>query len=140
MNMKNGRLAQEVEEIENLLGKLKEQSDKGIPLLVEGKRDVEALNRLEISGKLIELKSSRKSVFNLLEHDVEDREVIILTDFDRRGSDLAKSIHNHFQGQGEMANMLFWKRMKRLVGRNVKDVEGLPSYLATLRRLSSNPA
>jgi hypothetical protein len=30
--------------------------------------------------------------------------------------------------------------MKRLVGRNVKDVEGLPSYLATLRRLSSNPA
>ena len=139
MTIRNDRLAQEVEEIENLLGKLKEQSDKGIPLLVEGRKDAEALNRLEISGKVIELKSSRKSLFNLLEHDVKDKEVIILTDFDRRGSDLAKSIHNHFQGQGKMVNMLFWKRMKNLVGRNVKDVEGLPSYLAKLKKLSSNP-
>lgn len=138
MNVKNGRVVREVEEIENLLGKLKEEADKGIPLIVEGKKDEKALNRLEISGRIIKLKSSRKSVFNLLEHDVEDREVIILTDFDRRGSDLAKSIHIHFQGQGKKVNMLFWKRMKRIVGRSVKDVEGLPSYLAKLRRLSSN--
>ncbi len=114
--------------------------DKGIPLLVEGKRDVEALARLEISGRVIELKSSRKSVFNRLEHDIKDREVIILTDFDRRGSDLAKSIQIHFQGQGKRVDILFWKKMRRLVGRNVKDVEGLPSYLATLKRLSSSPA
>jgi len=140
MNVKSSRLEHQVEEIENLLGKLKEQVDKGIPLLVEGKRDAEALYRLEISGRVIELKSSEKSVFNRLEHDVKDREVIILTDFDRRGSDLAKSIQTHFQGQGKRVNMLFWKRMRRIVGRNVKDVEGLPSYLATLRRMSSNPA
>ncbi len=135
--MKDSRLAQEVEKIDKILGKLREQVEKGIPLIVEGRNDARALGRLKISGRMITLKSSKKSIFNQLEYDIPDREVIIFTDFDRRGSDLAKSIQNHLQGRGKKANILFWKRLKRLVGRNVKDVEGLPSYLEKLRRLTS---
>ncbi len=136
MPVKDSRLAQEVEKIENILGRLKEEVDRGTPLIVEGKNDITALNRLEISGRMIALKSNRNSIFNQLEYDIPGREVIIFTDFDRRGSDLAKSIRNHLQRRGKRVNILFWKRVKKLVGRYVKDVEGLPSYLVKLRRLS----
>lgn len=136
MPVKDSRLAQEVEKIENILGRLKEEVDRGTPLIVEGKNDIIALNRLEISGRMIALKSNRNSIFNQLEYDIPGREVIIFTDFDRRGSDLAKSIRNHLQRRGKRVNILFWKRVKKLVGRYVKDVEGLPSYLVKLRRLS----
>lgn len=136
MPVKDSRLAQEVEKIENILGRLKEEVDRGTPLIVEGKNDIRALNRLEISGRMIALKSNRNSIFNQLEYDIPGREVIIFTDFDRRGSDLAKSIRNHLQRRGKRVNILFWKRVKKLVGRYVKDVEGLPSYLVKLRRLS----
>ncbi|MBL7118763.1 toprim domain-containing protein [Candidatus Bathyarchaeota archaeon] len=136
MPVKDSRLAQEVEKIENILGRLKEEVDRGTPLIVEGKNDIIALNRLKISGRMIALKSNRNSIFNQLEYDIPGREVIIFTDFDRRGSDLAKSIRNHLQRRGKRVNILFWKRVKKLVGRYVKDVEGLPSYLVKLRRLS----
>jgi len=136
MPVKDSRLAQEVEKIEKVLGRLKEEVDRGTPLIVEGKNDIIALNRLEISGRMIPLKSNRNSIFNQLEYDIPGREVIIFTDFDRRGSDLAKSIRNHLQRRGKRVNILFWKRVKKLVGRYVKDVEGLPSYLVKLRRLS----
>jgi len=136
MSTKDSRLAQEVEKIENVLGRLREEVDRGTPLIVEGKNDVRALNRLEISGRLIALKSNRDSIFNRLEYDILGREVIVFTDFDRRGSELAKSVQNHLQRRGKRVNILFWRRVKKLVGRRVKDVEGLPSYLMKLRRLS----
>jgi len=137
MSEKNTRLAKEIERVEDVLEELREQAEKGIPLIVEGKKDVKALNNLEISGRLIALKSKRRSVFNQLEYDIPDEEVIVFTDFDRRGSDLARSVQEHLQQRGRKANIIFWRKMKKLVGRNVKDVEGLPSYLATLREQSN---
>lgn len=137
MSVKNSRLAHEVEKIENVLEMLKDKANRGIPVIVEGKKDVEALNRLDVSGSLIEIKSSKRSIFNRLEYDIVNEEVIIFTDFDRHGSELAKDIQGHLERRGKKANILLWRRMRDLVGKDVKDVEGLPSYLVTLRKISN---
>ncbi len=124
------------EEIENILIKVKEENDKGIPVIVEGRKDVEALNKLGITGRIIQLKSGRRSIFNRLEYDITDEEIVVFTDFDTRGTELARTIRTHFERKGKKANMLLWKRMRRLASRSLKDVEGLPSYLEKLKRLS----
>lgn len=124
------------EGIENILIKLKEENDRGIPVIVEGRKDLEALNKLGITGRVIQLKSGRKSIFNRLEYDIANEEVIVFTDFDKRGTELARTVRNHFEKRGKKANMLLWKRMRRLASRSLKDVEGLPSYLAKLKELS----
>ncbi len=139
MSVRNSRLAHEVEKIENVLDRLKDKANRGIPVIVEGKKDVEALNRLDVSGSLIEIKSSKRSIFNRLEYDIVNEEVIIFTDFDRHGSELARDIQSHLERRGKKANILLWRRMRDLVGKDVKDVEGLPSYLVTLRKISSKP-
>jgi hypothetical protein len=33
-------------------------------------------------------------------------------------------------------NLVFWRRLKGLVGRDVKDIEGLASYLETLKDIT----
>ena len=139
MSVKNSRLASVVEEIEDVLVKIKDEVNRGVPILVEGRKDVEALQRLDISGSFLEIKSSKRSIFNRLEHDVVGEEVIIFTDFDRQGSELARGIQDHLERRGKKVNILLWKRMRNLVGKDVKDVEGLPSYLETLKKLSSKP-
>ena len=139
MSVKNSRLAYEVEEIEDVLVKLKDEAKRGIPVIVEGKKDVEALQRLDVPGSFIEIKSSKRSILNRLEHDVISEEVIIFTDFDRYGSELARDIQDHLERRGKKVNVLLWRRMRNLVGKDVKDVEGLPSYLETLKKLSSKP-
>jgi len=133
MSIKESRSAREVEKIEKILDRLQERAEKGTPIIVEGKNDREALKRLKISGRLIELKSTKKSVFNRLEYDVPEDEVIVFTDFDRRGTRLAKAIKIHFESLGKRANLIFWRRMKGVVGRNLKDIEGLPSYIKRLK-------
>jgi 5S rRNA maturation endonuclease (ribonuclease M5) len=97
VSVKNSRLAYEVEEIENVLVKLKDEVKRGIPVIVEGKKDVEALQRLDVPGSFIEIKSSKRSILNRLEHDVISEEVIIFTDFDRYGSELARDIHFRYR-------------------------------------------
>jgi 5S rRNA maturation endonuclease (ribonuclease M5) len=137
---KNTRLAHEVEEIENILKMLKEKTSRGIPVIVEGRKDTEALNRLDVSGSILEIKSSKKSIFNRLESDITDEEIVIFTDFDRRGSELARDIQSHLERRGKKGNILLWRKMRNLIGKKVKDIEGIPSYILTLKRLSSKPS
>lgn len=139
MSVKNSRLASIVEEIEDVLWKLRDKANRGIPVIVEGRKDVEALQRLDVSGSFLEIKSSRRSIFNRLEHDIVSEEVIIFTDFDRQGSELARDIQGHLERRGKKVDILLWRRMRNLVGKDVKDVEGLPSYLETLKKLSNKP-
>ncbi|UCD72906.1 MAG: hypothetical protein JSW01_05525 [Candidatus Bathyarchaeota archaeon] len=139
MSVKNSRLAYIVEEIEDVLMKLNDQANRGVPVIVEGRKDVKALQRLDVSGGFLEIKSSKRSIFNRLEHDVVSEEVIIFTDFDRQGSELARDIQGHLERRGKKVNILLWRRMRNLVGKDVKDVEGLPSYLETLKKLSNKP-
>ena len=134
------RLKEKEEKILLTLERLDQESAKDIPIIVEGKKDVEALRVLGIEGKIIQAKTGGKSMLDVIS-EVEEcgaKEVILLLDFDRRGREWTKSLKQHLEKMQIKANVVFWKKLRGIVGREVKDVEGLASYMETLKRKIHN--
>lgn len=128
-----------LELIYKLLENLRKLSSQGIPIVVEGKKDLRALNRLGITTQVILAKTSGKSFLDVLA-EIEQknkREVILLFDFDRRGRELTKRLASYLEGLKITPNLVFWKKLFCLVKRDVKDIEGLETYLSTLKNKSS---
>lgn len=128
-----------LERILKLLERLEEQSAKGTPIVVEGKNDVQSLYRLGITGDIILAKTSGKSFFDVLSEIErrERREVILLFDFDRRGKEWTRRLARCLEGMKITPNLLFWRMLLGLVGRDVKDIEGLATYLEALKNRCS---
>ena len=130
------RLQEKLERILELLEKLAKESAKGTPIVVEGINDVGTLRQLSIKGEIIAAKASRKNLIGILDEivNIGKAEIILLMDFDRHGKEWTKRIAKHLQESKIKPNMLFWNKLLRLVGRNVKDIEGLATYLETLKK------
>jgi 5S rRNA maturation endonuclease (ribonuclease M5) len=65
-------------------------------------------------------------------------EVILLLDFDRRGVEWTHRLKQHLEKTKIKPNLDFWNQLYGLVGRDLKDIEGLPSYLETLKKRIGN--
>ena len=117
-----------------LIQKLNRQSTK-IPILVEGKNDRTALRRLGIQGEIMCIKSSPHILYDILD-DISSAEIILLVDFDAYGTKIAKEIIQQLEKKRIKVNAQFWRRLKALVRRDVKDIEGLFSYLEKLKKSS----
>jgi 5S rRNA maturation endonuclease (ribonuclease M5) len=133
-------LKEKEEKILQMLERLAKESAKGIPIIVEGKKDVEALRALAIEGKIIEAKTSGKSMLDVISEveKCETQEVILLLDFDRRGREWTKRLKQYLEKMQIKPNIFFWKKLLSIAGREVKDVEGLASYMATLKKKAGN--
>ena len=127
-----------MEKILQLLDALAVESANGIPIVVEGQHDISALRKLDITGEIITAKSSGKSLLDVL-REVEERgkrEVILLMDFDRRGKEWTRRLTQHLERMKIKPQLHFWSQLLHLAGRDIKDIEGLASYLETLRKKS----
>ncbi len=132
----SSKLEKITEKILKLLERLEKEAAKGTPIIVEGKNDVNALQRLSVKGDIISAKTSGKSFLDVL-REVErtgKREVILLMDFDKRGKEWTKRLMQHLERMRIKPNSLFWRELFSLVGRDVKDVEGLATYMETLKK------
>ena len=80
-------------------------------------------------------KTSGKSFLDVLaEIEQKDRrEVILLFDFDRSGKEWTRRMARCLEGMKITPNLLFWRMLLGLVGRDVKDIEGLATYLENLK-------
>jgi len=128
-------LKRRAEQLSQLLEKLASESAKGVLIVVEGQNDVKALRELSIEGRVISAKSSGKSFLDVLA-EIERRkirEVILLLDFDRRGVEWTKRLKEHLEKTRIKPNTNFWTKLYGLVGRDLKDIEGLPAYTETLK-------
>ena len=134
------RLEEKKEKILKIIEKLAEESSKGIPIIVEGEKDTRALRILEIKGEIIEAKTAGKSIMNVLSEVQRSTpaEVILLLDFDRRGKQLSKRLRRHLEAMRIRSNVFFWERLQAIVGRELKDIEGLASYMETLKSKIGN--
>jgi 5S rRNA maturation endonuclease (ribonuclease M5) len=129
-------LKDRVEKIELLLTKLSEESERGKPIIVEGKKDSEALQALGANGPILTLKTGGKSFLQATE-EIEalgEGEVILLLDFDRRGKEGTKRLQESLERGKIKVNVKFWRELHSLVGREVSCIESLPSYIATTKK------
>jgi len=129
-------LQRKSERLQQLLNKLAAEAAKGIPIVVEGQKDVSALRQLNVEGRFVSSKTSGKSFLDILTEIERQRvrEVILLLDFDRRGVEWTHRLKQHLEKTKIKPNLTFWNQLYGLVGRDLKDIEGLPAYLETLKK------
>ena len=129
------RLKEKEEKILQILNALAEESAKGTPIIVEGKKDVEALRVLGVEGTLMSVKTGGKS-FLAVVSEIEQMgasEVILFLDFDRRGKEGTKRLKQNLERAKIKPNVKFWRELSALVGKEIQCVESLTAYLGTLR-------
>jgi len=129
-------LQEKEEKIRLVLESLAEESAKGTPIIVEGKKDAEALKALGIEGNIIMAKTGGKTLLDVISEveKTEARKVILLLDFDRRGREWTRRLKQRLEKTGTRPNIEFWSQLLQLVWREVKDIEGLATYMETLKR------
>jgi 5S rRNA maturation endonuclease (ribonuclease M5) len=126
-------LKDKVERIQQIIVKLTDESAKGKPIVVEGKKDAQALRELGIKGTILTVKTGGK---NFVEATTEiealgEEEIVLLLDFDRRGKEGTKRLQQDLERAKIKVNLSFWREIQGLIGREIQCIEGLPSYLAT---------
>jgi 5S rRNA maturation endonuclease (ribonuclease M5) len=132
-------LKDKVEKIQHLIAKLTEASAQGKPIVVEGKKDAQALQDLGICGAILTVKTGGKSFLEVTA-EIEalgTREVILFLDFDRRGKEGTKRLQLNLERARIKVNVRFWRELHRLVGREVQCIESLPAYLASAQEKSA---
>jgi 5S rRNA maturation endonuclease (ribonuclease M5) len=85
--------------IEEAIDELKDRAMCGAVILVEGRRDREALAKLGVTGEIV--LTSHKSLFNLCESLARSKkDIIIMSDWDERGEEVARQICLYMEADG----------------------------------------
>jgi 5S rRNA maturation endonuclease (ribonuclease M5) len=122
------------EALEELIESLLEASSHGAAIIVEGMRDRDSLRALGVKGPI--MMASQKPLLYLAEDIAADhREIIILTDWDEKGEEMAVDLAKHLSCIGSRGDIEIRSRLKRLVKKEIKDVESLSRYIEKMREL-----
>jgi 5S rRNA maturation endonuclease (ribonuclease M5) len=105
--------------------------NKRFPVIVEGKRDSQALRKLGLVGEMITLHSG-KGLYDFCE-DIAERfsKVVILLDWDGKGEGLFRQVSANLKGHWEEF-AAFRGILKILCQKDIKDIEGIPKLLVRL--------
>ena len=134
------KLQEKEEALLRILQCLAEESAKGTPIVVEGKKDTQTLRTLGIEGPIISAKSGGKTFQDLLSEieQAKTRKVILLLDFDKRGREWISRLKQHLERARTVPDSTYWAQLIGLVGKDIKDIESLSSYMETLKSKSRN--
>ena len=129
------RLKEKEEKINQTITSLAEESARGIPIIVEGKKDVETLRQLGIAGQVICAKTGGRSILDVISEieKANTPEVILFLDFDRRGKQVTNRIRHNLERARVRVRLEFWRSILSSCGKDLQCVEGLKSYLENLR-------
>lgn len=110
-----------VEELNNFIDKVK---DSNIIVIVEGKKDRIALQKLGINN-IVEL--SKKPIFQIVE-DVanSNEECVILTDLDKKGKEIYGKLNSNLQKNGVKINNKFREFLFKHT--KLRQIEGIGTY------------
>ena len=128
------RLKEKEEKISEVLSALAQESAKGTIILVEGRKDVEALRALGVEGPVVTVKTGGKSFLDVIsEIEAKTSKVILFLDFDRRGKQGTNRLRHGLERAGIKVDLEFWLGLLKSIGKDVQCVEGLNAYLRNLR-------
>lgn len=132
MNDSRPKGTYDLEALEELISSLKEVSLQGAAIIVEGRRDEQALRALGLKGPVI--MASRRPALHLAEDAARSfGQIVLLTDWDEKGDEMAKTIEVHLRSAGSRPDLEIRSRLKKLVKKEIKDVESLSFYVDRMR-------
>jgi 5S rRNA maturation endonuclease (ribonuclease M5) len=117
------------DELEKVLFELIEENKK-IPIVVEGDKDVFSLRKLGVTGEIITTNSGL-SIIDFCDKIAKDyKEIILLTDWDRKGGFICYTIQRNLQGRVKCN--LYYRELFAIKAMT-KTVEGLYSWFNTIK-------
>jgi len=126
-----------LEELTIILDELRDRPQNQV-IIVEGQKDRAAMTVLGISGDVWQVHGPN-TVFNLAERlAMENKEAIILTDWDRKGGQLARLLRSALVANGIAFDDTHRRRIVKLVKKEIKDIESLPAFFTRLISLTQN--
>jgi 5S rRNA maturation endonuclease (ribonuclease M5) len=128
--------AWKMEQTERIIDELRIQSELGVPVIVEGRRDEAALRKLGVKGPIHCLKARGESRYEFLERVDGSSRAIVLVDFDREGRKLEAWLYKELSQRGIFSDLKLWSRIRSLARGDVRSVEELPSFVRALQSRS----
>jgi 5S rRNA maturation endonuclease (ribonuclease M5) len=127
-----------LEELTWLLEELRDRPANQV-ILVEGLKDRAALTVLGVGGEVWQVQGPN-SIFSTAERLAkENKEAVILTDWDRKGGQLAHLLRSSMNANGIRFDENIRMKLVILVKKDIKDIESLPAFYSRLVGLSQNP-
>jgi 5S rRNA maturation endonuclease (ribonuclease M5) len=124
-----------LEQLEAVFLELEDASET-MPIIVEGKKDAEALARLGITKNIVTL-SKGISIFTFSEGiSRRSKKAVILTDWDRKGGQLARMLKEALMNNGVGVDDRIRAQLAILSKKEVKDIESMPRFVTHLRQLA----
>lgn len=120
-----------LELLTSILEELYELSEHGV-CIVEGRRDEFALRKLGFEGKIIALKTLNRSLDSIVESISSEEQIIILTDFDNEGEELATRLYNALKSRNVRINLEVRKKLLLLLGGVIKGLEELEPLISKI--------
>ena len=123
----------ELKELEEILKELIHASSSGAIIIVEGPSDRDSLRNIGVQG--IILIASTKPNVEIVDSIERGSRVIILTDWDLEGKKMGKDLSEKLKSVGIIADLEFRKKLFKVVGKDIKNIENLSSYYIKSRQI-----
>jgi 5S rRNA maturation endonuclease (ribonuclease M5) len=121
-----------IDGLHEFIDMLNEEAESGSVIVVEGKRDVEALNRIGFNGNLTIL-NHFKGITDFVDNHCQIRKkIILLLDMDRTGKHLTSKLVSQLQHKGNNVNLFYKKSLAKITNGKIRQVEELAAYAPNL--------
>ena len=120
-----------LKELTRILDDLASRPDDAV-VLVEGQKDRSALSVLGVGGEVWRVQGPNPLLATAERLAQEKKRAIILTDWDRKGGQLAHSLRLALSANGVEYDDWTRLRLVKLVKTEIKDMESLPAFFTRL--------
>ncbi|MCK4757060.1 MAG: toprim domain-containing protein [Thermoplasmata archaeon] len=124
-----------LDDLKAVIEELANQED--VPIIVEGRKDEQALRELGITGPVVVLNDGLSTIDTCTKLSGKYKKAVILTDWDRKGGQLARQLMDALEANDMHYNTDIRATISRLSKKDIKDVESLPSFLRRLEEKAS---
>jgi 5S rRNA maturation endonuclease (ribonuclease M5) len=121
-----------VERLRSFIGLLNEESEKGSVIVVEGKRDAEALLKVGFTGNPAVFHHFKGIADFLDNHDTNGKKMILLLDMDRTGKYLTSRLVSQLQSRRHSVSLSYKRALAKITNGKVRHVEDLAIYAPRL--------
>jgi len=116
-------IEEDVENTIDIINRLKEE--EGV-IIVEGQKDIESLINLGIKNRIIAV--SQNNIFDIID-SISEKEVIVLTDFDKKGTYLFKRYVKELHSSGKKVITIYYRDLKKYLKKYITGIEQIYTFL-----------
>ena len=128
-----------VERLRSFIGMLNEESEKGSVIVVEGRREAEALSKVGFTGSPAVFHHFKGIADFLDNHDsASKKKIILLLDMDRTGKYLTSRLVSQMQSRRQNVSLSYKRALAKITNGKVRHVEDLVTYAPRLSGITGS--